>query len=168
MWLPHLLINISFPWEEVGPRVVRTFQLWKKTESQTWGRNALKKNRVLTFCGLCFFLELEKNKVHKKWGLCFFTAFPPNVWDSVFFQSWNVRTTVGKMSSCLMEPGFWILTKGVKRQLVRGQTRPNSNQVLGWSKLLFSLLPFCLGLLVFLFTLLPSCTIVLHTLCPLA
>ena len=31
----------------------------------------------------------------------------------------------------MLEPGFWILTKGVKRQPVQGQPRPNSTQVSG-------------------------------------
>ena len=36
----------------------------------------------------------------------------------------------------MLEPWFWILTKGVKRQPVRYQTRPNSTKCWGWSNLL--------------------------------
>ena len=51
--------------EEVTSRGVRKLSALKKTESQTWGGNAVKKNRVPTFRGLCFFPEPEKNRVHK-------------------------------------------------------------------------------------------------------
>ena len=34
-----------------------------------------------------FFPELEKNEVHKSGDSVFSQHFPPNVWDSVFFQS---------------------------------------------------------------------------------
>ena len=131
------LVSIQSPGSskqgEVCPRVVWTFQLWKKNRVPDMGGNALEKNWVPTFCGLCFFPELEKTESTKSEDSVFFRAFPPppHVWDFVFFQSWNFLTTLGQTSSCLLEPGFWILTKGVKRQPVRHQTRPNSSQVLG-------------------------------------
>ena len=95
---------------EVCPRVVRKFQLFFP---------ALKK----------------KQSPRNSWTQFFFEPFLPHVWDSVFFQSWNFRTTLGQTYPCLLEPGFWILTKGVKRQPVRHQTRPNSTKCWGWSNL---------------------------------
>ena len=59
------------------------FQSWKKTESMKCGDSV------------------------------FFTAFPPHVWDSVFFQSWNVQTPLSPTSSCILEPGFWLWLPGV-------------------------------------------------------
>ena len=57
------------------------------------GGNAVKKNRVLTFCGLCFFPALEKNRVHEKWGLCFFTQhFPPMSGTLFLFRAENFWT----------------------------------------------------------------------------
>ena len=53
--------------EEVTERGVRKFSALKKTESQAWGGNAVKKkNRVPTFRGLSFFPEPEKNRVREK------------------------------------------------------------------------------------------------------
>ena len=112
--------------EEVGEREVQTFQLWKKTESQTWGENALKKNRVPTFHRLCFFSELEKNRVKEMWGLCFFHSISPYVWDSVFIRSLKVISPLLTPSWNFSGPRFWILTKGVIRQPVRGLPCPNS------------------------------------------
>ena len=55
-------------------------------------------------------------------GTLFFSEHFPPCLGLCFFQSWNFLTTLGQTSSCLLEPGFWILTKGVKRQPVRHQT----------------------------------------------
>ena len=96
--------------EEVTSRGVRKFSALKKTESQTWGGNAVKKNRVPTFLWLCFFLALEKNRVDEMWGLVFFHSISPHVWDSVFFHSWNGRTPLSPTSSCILELVFrlWL------------------------------------------------------------
>ena len=68
--------------------------------------------------------ELEKTRVNKKWGLFFPQHPPPHFCDYVWIQSWNARTTLGQTFPRLLEPGFWILTKGVNRQPVQGQLRP--------------------------------------------
>ena len=69
--------------EEVGSGGVQTFQLWKKQSQRNVGT------------------------------LFFFTAFLPYVWNSVFFQSGNVRTPPDPTSSCMLEPGFRILLPGI-------------------------------------------------------
>ena len=55
--------------EEICPRVVQTFQLWKKTESQTLGGNAVKKTESSLFVDFVFFQLRKKNRAHEKWGL---------------------------------------------------------------------------------------------------
>ena len=41
--------------QEVSERELASFSVLKKTESQTWGRKGVKKNRVQEILGLCFF-----------------------------------------------------------------------------------------------------------------
>ena len=95
-------------------RALASFGALKKTESQTWGRNAVKKKSP-----------------HISLTLFFSTAFPPHVWDSVFFQSTKTASALDTPSCNFSEPGFWILTKGGIRQPVVYQPYPNSIQVLG-------------------------------------
>ena len=65
------------------------------------GRNAVK-NRVLAFCGLCFFPALEKNRVHEKWGLCLFTQhFPPMSGTLFLFRAENFWTPLSVTSYIL-------------------------------------------------------------------
>ena len=85
------------PWLQ-QTRVSLSLSSPKISESQTWGE------------------ELEKTESTKSED-SFFAAFPP-MSGTLFFQSGNVWTTLGQTSSCLLEPGFWILTKSVKRQPV--------------------------------------------------
>ena len=62
--------------EEVTERGVQKFSALKKNR----GGNAVKKNRVPTFCGLfvCFFPALEKSESTKSWDSNFFhSIFPP-------------------------------------------------------------------------------------------
>ena len=94
----------------------------KKEESQTWGEMFWTKTESSHFVDS----SSGKKRVHKKWGLCFFHSISPHVLDSVFFQSLNVWTILEQTSSFLLEPGFWILSKGVKRQPVQGQPWQNS------------------------------------------
>ena len=72
------------------------------------GRKCCEKNRVLTFCGLCFFPELEK------WGLCFFHNLSTPMSGTLFFsRAENFRTPVSVTCSCMLEPGFWIWLPGM-------------------------------------------------------
>ena len=60
-------------------------------------------------------------------GLCFFFAsFLPHAWDSVFFRTLKLASPLSLTSWHFSESWFWIVTKGVKPQPVRYQTRPNS------------------------------------------
>ena len=54
------------------------------------GGNAVKKIRVPTFHGLCFFPELEKNRVHEKWGLSFFSQHFPPMSGTLFFSELKI------------------------------------------------------------------------------
>ena len=74
------------------------------------GGNAVNKNKVLTFCGL----QLWKKSMKSEF---FSQHFPPMSWT----PKPKCLTTLGKNSLFLLEPGFWILTKGVKRQPLQGQ-----------------------------------------------
>ena len=72
----------------------------------------------------------EKKQSPRVLGLCFFSHhFPPHAWDSVFFRTLKLASPLSLTSWHFSESGFWILTKGVKPQPVRYQTRPNSMQV---------------------------------------
>ena len=54
----------SEKFQEVSERGLASFSVMKKTESQTWGRNGVKKNRVQEFLDYVFF-----------------ASFPPHAWD---------------------------------------------------------------------------------------
>ena len=71
--------------EEVCPRVVQTFRLEKKTE--TWGGKCCEKNRVPSFCRLCFFQSWKNTESTKSGDSVFFHSISPHVWDSVFFRA---------------------------------------------------------------------------------
>ena len=112
-----------------------------------------------------------------------FSPFPPHVWDSMFFTTLKKQSSLSLTSWHFSGPGFWILTKGVKRHPVRGQPCQNSIWVLGmeqpttatvllslvllsvhpFSLLLPSLLLLSLLLLALLSLLLPSLLSLLHT-----
>ena len=68
------------------------------------GGNAVKKNRVPTFCGLCFFPALKKTESTKNWDSFFSQHFPPMSGT----QSWNFQTPLSVTSSYMLEPGFRI------------------------------------------------------------
>ena len=80
------------------------------------GGNAVKKIRVPTFHGLCFFPEL-------KWEhLCFFSQhFPPMSGTLFFFRAEIFGLSV--TSSCMLEPGFWIWRPGMQWHYNTHQTQ---------------------------------------------
>ena len=75
------------------------------------------------------------------WTLFFLEPLLPHVQDSIFFSELKFSDYSRTNFPCLLEPGFWTLTKGVKRQPVRHQTRPNSIKCWGWSNLV-AMFPF--------------------------
>ena len=91
---------LDYNWQVLSLTLPESFQ-------DQSSRYLLRVFKGLTFCGLCFFSRAGKKRSPQKWGLCFFTGFTPNVWDSVFFQSWNFWTPFSVTSSCMLEPGFW-------------------------------------------------------------
>ena len=99
---------------------------------------AQKRIESKNFLDSVFFQHWKKTETKKFLDSILFWAISPRCLGLFFFQSWNFRTTLGQTSPCLLEPGFWILTKGIKRQPVRHQTRPNSTKCWGWSNLVNS------------------------------
>ena len=73
----------------------------------------------------------KKLESKNSWTLFFSRPFPPHVWDSVFFQCTKTASALDTPSCNFSEPGFWILTKGGRRQPVVYQPYPNSIQVCG-------------------------------------
>ena len=59
----------------------------KKTESQTWGGNAVKKTESQVFVDSVFFRAGKTQSPQKVGTPFFFHSISPHVWDSVFFQS---------------------------------------------------------------------------------
>ena len=58
----------------------------KKTESQAWGRNGLKKTESKKFLDSVFFSKLEKTESKKFLDSVFFQTISPHVWDSFFSE----------------------------------------------------------------------------------
>ena len=70
-------------------------------------------------------------KSKSSWTLFFKNIISPHAWDSFFFRTLKLASPLSLTSWNFSVSGFWILTKGVKLQPVRGQTSPNSIKVLG-------------------------------------
>ena len=71
----------SEKFQEVSERGLASFSVLKKTESQTWGRNGVKKTESKS-----------------SWTLFFFASFPPHAWDSVFFRTLKLASPLSLTS----------------------------------------------------------------------
>ena len=102
------LVSIQNPdsekFQEVSERGLASFSVLKKTECQAWGGNGAGK----------------KTESKNSWTLFFHTISPPCL------RTLKLASPLSLTSWHFSETGFWILTKGVKPQPVRGQTSPNS------------------------------------------
>ena len=72
--------------EEVTDRGGQQISALKKTESQTWVGNAVKKTESPLFLDSVFFQLLKKQSPQKVGTLIFFTAFPPLCLGLCFFS----------------------------------------------------------------------------------
>ena len=77
--------------------------------------------------------EKKQSPMHRGGGLVRTqeprTPILPHVWDSVVFRTLRLTSSLFltlSNTAIFSVSGFWILTKGVKQQPVRGQPWPNS------------------------------------------
>ena len=72
----------SEKFQEVSERGLASFSVLKKTESQTWGRNGVRK----------------KNRIQEFLDSVFLRTISPHAWDSVFFRTLKLASPLSLTS----------------------------------------------------------------------